>query len=202
MLEIGARTPTLAYCQAVCGYQRVEGTRATWETNMPSRIKDKEGREYSFVFHTFDIGLGGEFPLPEGEFDCVICTEVIEHIVFDPAKGLLDQIKRILKPGGILLLSTPNLSSLDALLRMTRNETPMMHPVFTEVGWLEHPKEYAPHELRKKIESVGFECLTLTTIAEPYEQGSTMNAAKTFLQSTGYDFELGNRFTLIVAQTR
>lgn len=38
-------------------------------------------------------------------FDAVICTQVLEH-VFQPVKGL-DEIYRILKPGGILLLSLP-----------------------------------------------------------------------------------------------
>jgi SAM-dependent methyltransferase len=38
-------------------------------------------------------------------FDVVICTEVMEHVV-DPQK-LIQEISRILKPGGLLLLSAP-----------------------------------------------------------------------------------------------
>ncbi len=39
-------------------------------------------------------------------FDLVLCSEVIEHIA-DPA-GALASIRRILRPGGVLLLSTPH----------------------------------------------------------------------------------------------
>jgi SAM-dependent methyltransferase len=44
--------------------------------------------------------------LPDNEFDGVIAIEVIEHIEQDDK--FLQQISRILKPGGFLLLTTPN----------------------------------------------------------------------------------------------
>lgn len=43
--------------------------------------------------------------LPEGEFDLVLCTEVIEHIADSPAA--LAGMHRLLRPGGTLILSTP-----------------------------------------------------------------------------------------------
>jgi glycosyltransferase involved in cell wall biosynthesis/2-polyprenyl-3-methyl-5-hydroxy-6-metoxy-1,4-benzoquinol methylase len=45
-------------------------------------------------------------PFPAGEFDWVIAVEVIEH-VREPAR-LLEEINRVLRPGGRLLLTTPN----------------------------------------------------------------------------------------------
>ena len=50
-----------------------------------------------------------ELPWPENTFDCVVCCEVIEHIV--DTDRLLSELKRVLKPGGVLVLSTPNLAS-------------------------------------------------------------------------------------------
>lgn len=44
-------------------------------------------------------------PFAESEFDFVFCTEVLEHVE-DDARGLRE-IARVLKPGGVLLLSTP-----------------------------------------------------------------------------------------------
>jgi SAM-dependent methyltransferase len=41
-----------------------------------------------------------------GGFDVVVCCEVIEHILND--QKLMDDITRCLKPGGTLLLTTPN----------------------------------------------------------------------------------------------
>ncbi|MDB5175754.1 MAG: methyltransferase [Candidatus Saccharibacteria bacterium] len=43
--------------------------------------------------------------IPADHFDIVVCTEVLEHTL-NPFLAV-DEIKRILKPGGIALISTP-----------------------------------------------------------------------------------------------
>lgn len=48
---------------------------------------------------------GGIFPVPDASFDAVICSQVLEHI-FTPA-DFLGEIRRVLRPGGSLLLTTP-----------------------------------------------------------------------------------------------
>lgn len=48
-------------------------------------------------------------------FDCVVFLETIEH-VYEPAR-FLREFHRILKPGGFLVLSTPNATSYHNLLR-------------------------------------------------------------------------------------
>ena len=50
------------------------------------------------------------FPYPENLFDAVFAGEVIEHL-YDPDR-FLGEIFRVLKPGGILVLTTPNLASI------------------------------------------------------------------------------------------
>lgn len=50
-----------------------------------------------------------DIPWANGFFDCVVCGEVIEHI-FDTDR-LVREMARVLKPGGRLFLSTPNLGS-------------------------------------------------------------------------------------------
>jgi dolichol-phosphate mannosyltransferase len=47
-----------------------------------------------------------ELPFPDGSFDCVICSEVVEHI---PAEEKpFDELARVLKTGGRLILGTPD----------------------------------------------------------------------------------------------
>lgn len=50
-------------------------------------------------------------PLADGSVGFVVFTEVIEHLRVGPLKALAE-LRRILKPGGRLLLSTPNLLSV------------------------------------------------------------------------------------------
>ena len=47
-----------------------------------------------------------ELPFDEDEFDCVVSFETLEHL--DDHQGLLTEFRRVLKPGGFLLLSTPD----------------------------------------------------------------------------------------------
>lgn len=43
-----------------------------------------------------------KLPFSEKSFDLIICTEVLEHVQ-DP-KGVLQEIKRVLKPGGVVIV--------------------------------------------------------------------------------------------------
>jgi SAM-dependent methyltransferase len=51
------------------------------------------------------IATADELPFSDGSFDCVICTEVLEHCA-DPA-AVLREVHRALKPGGRAFLTTP-----------------------------------------------------------------------------------------------
>lgn len=50
--------------------------------------------------------LSQPLPYPDEMFDKVICLEVLEHL-FDP-KFAVQEMARVLKPGGLLLVSVPN----------------------------------------------------------------------------------------------
>lgn len=48
-----------------------------------------------------------DLPYPDGRFDAVIFSEVIEHLVASPLPAL-KEMARVLRPGGRLILTTPN----------------------------------------------------------------------------------------------
>jgi SAM-dependent methyltransferase len=50
--------------------------------------------------------LNEPIPFPNDSFDAVICFEVLEHL-FQP-EAALREIHRVLKPGGLALISVPN----------------------------------------------------------------------------------------------
>ena len=60
---------------------------------------------------------GAPLPYPSAHFDAVVSMDVVEHLV-DPLPWLQDAL-RVLKPGGLLFLTTPNYASHS--LRMIEN---------------------------------------------------------------------------------
>lgn len=51
-------------------------------------------------------GSAFRLPFADASFNTVICSEVIEHIPFDEI--LFDEFRRVLRPGGVLVLGTPD----------------------------------------------------------------------------------------------
>src|SRR5438128_735965 len=47
-----------------------------------------------------------ELPFKDGTFDCVICSEVVEHVPAD--ERVFSELERVLEPGGRLILGTPD----------------------------------------------------------------------------------------------
>lgn len=67
----------------------------------------------------------GKWPLPDGYFDAVYCGELVEH-VFEPAH-VLAEIHRVLRVGGVCLLTTPNLASWYNRLSLLLGFQPFEH---------------------------------------------------------------------------
>lgn len=70
----------------------------------PTYVKELEKKGYN----TYQFDFNQKFPFKNNRFDLVITLEVIEHLV-EPA-NFIDEIKRILRKKGYLLISTPNIS--------------------------------------------------------------------------------------------
>src|SRR5438105_6723765 len=49
-------------------------------------------------------------PFADASFDCVVCSQVIEHVPADPA--IFTEFVRILRPGGLLILGTPDYATI------------------------------------------------------------------------------------------
>ncbi|HEY6024841.1 MAG TPA: bifunctional 2-polyprenyl-6-hydroxyphenol methylase/3-demethylubiquinol 3-O-methyltransferase UbiG [Pseudolabrys sp.] len=56
------------------------------------------------------VGSGEDLPLPGGSVDCVVCVDVLEHV--RSLDQVLDEIRRVLRPGGIFLFDTINRTPL------------------------------------------------------------------------------------------
>jgi 2-polyprenyl-3-methyl-5-hydroxy-6-metoxy-1,4-benzoquinol methylase len=98
--------------------------------------------------HDLDKGL----PFPDKMFDSVIAAEIIEH-VYDTDKFLME-IARVLKPGGILVLSTPNIACLSNRLRLLIGA----YPRYAEykAGGAGHIRIYTATAIKNQVADNGF----------------------------------------------
>ncbi len=62
-----------------------------------------------------DLNKTKELPYKNSMFDIVTATEVIEHL--ENFRATLREIYRVLKPGGVFVLSTPNILNINSRLR-------------------------------------------------------------------------------------
>lgn len=98
------------------------------------------------------------YPLPDGEADVVVSAETIEHL--ENPRALLRELYRLLKPGGVLVLTTPNqLSLLSKLTLVLRNE----FNAFQEAPGLypSHITALLEVDLRRMAAECGFRDITI-----------------------------------------
>lgn len=117
--------------------------------------------ELRFPHHRFD--LEERFPLPDNAYDLVIFTEVLEHLSRDPMHTM-SELNRITRPGGWLLLTTPNCISLQSVLKAVRGTHPYVWaPYSSSHDRDRHNREYTPGEVEMVLQASGFEVCALET---------------------------------------
>jgi 2-polyprenyl-3-methyl-5-hydroxy-6-metoxy-1,4-benzoquinol methylase len=96
------------------------------------------------------------FPFPSESFDLVIFTEVLEHIAVTDPCVILQEIRRVLRPGGRMLLSTPNVANLSNVVALIQGENVFWPPEIFYGSVDRHNREYAPQELLQLVARAGF----------------------------------------------
>ncbi len=87
-------------------------------------------------------------PFRDGCFSLIYLCDVIEHLFFMDVRIVLDEIVRVLRPGGKLVVSTPNLNRLGNICRLLKGYSPNP-PIYPEAcgETYGHIRELAPREL-------------------------------------------------------
>ena len=91
-------------------------------------------------------------PFDCGAFDTALCLDVLEHVGLLDQPRALSEIARVLKPGGGLLLSVPNLAHLHSRIRF------LLSGKLTRTSAVErHPGDRPLAEYLELLRSSGFE---------------------------------------------
>jgi dolichol-phosphate mannosyltransferase len=96
--------PKVSTCDIGCGSSHILAA-------MPHAVGlDLRHDKLAFMRRTNRLLVQGDgmlLPFADGQFDCVITSEVIEHIPNENGRHI-DEVTRILKPGGTLVIGTPD----------------------------------------------------------------------------------------------
>ena len=111
----------------------------------------------------------GKVPHPAGSFDLVICMEVLEHIhdqippgrlahswEGDGARSMVQGAWQLLKPNGLLFITTPNACSRIVMRQLFHMGAPYFYR--------KHVREYSPAEFRRLLTDAGFGIARMETL--------------------------------------
>jgi glycosyltransferase involved in cell wall biosynthesis/SAM-dependent methyltransferase len=131
------------------------------------KITSETGEAFECDVDLFDAEKDA-FPYEDASFDTVLCCELLEHLTADPMH-MMSEIHRVLKPGGALVLSTPNVASLRALHAILNGYHPGFFPAYIlprkegEEAEARHNREYTPKEVGQLFWEAGLDITHLET---------------------------------------
>jgi SAM-dependent methyltransferase len=167
ILEMGSYLQITAALKTRLGYGEV---RACYYgpagRKAHKRVQSVDGEEFECEVDLFNAETD-RFPYPDEYFSTVLCCELIEHLKADPMHTMAE-INRVLKPGGRVLLTTPNVISYRAIAGILQGYHPGFFPAYIRpdaAGHADarHNREYAPMEVTFLLRDAGFETESITT---------------------------------------
>ncbi len=155
VLDVGCAPPILSGSLLQLGY-RVTGI-------------DKNPETYESTYRRLGLPVlqcdldSDVLELSDSSFDMVVFNEVFEHLRIGPI-SVLAEIRRVLRPGGVVLLSTPNLRSIGGIRNFLFRGRAysvcqggfIAHDLVEGMGFAGHVREYTAVEMREFVVGVGF----------------------------------------------
>jgi 2-polyprenyl-3-methyl-5-hydroxy-6-metoxy-1,4-benzoquinol methylase len=152
VLDIGSHYLHQAVLLSLLGYD-VVGLDVPLFTDAPfvrERADAMNVRNISSLGHQAGEFLEG----CEGKFDLIICTEMLEHIAFNPV-AFWRRVWQLLADGGMIYVTTPNSFRMRALLKAFYRLVTFkglglpIDEVLTVITYGHHWKEYSAREIRE-----------------------------------------------------
>lgn len=163
VLELGSSPYFLSLClHRLCRGRVAHGNYfgTTAQSGSDRLVHQRTGEAIDFAFEHFNIE-SDDFPYPDASFDVVVFSELIEHLGLNPVRTL-SEIHRVLRPGGAVVVTTPNALSLERFATFLRGGSQMVDRYSPLFGYgARHNREYNPVELRTLLEACGFAVETM-----------------------------------------
>jgi SAM-dependent methyltransferase len=195
LLELGCWGPLLPYFKDVTGYSRVAGIG--YDEGKEKRLTRLEIGDKSFEYALMDVE-SDPMPFGDGEFNTVLIWELIEHLAYDPM-FMMAQVNRVLKTGGQVFITTPNIASARSIRAILDGGQPQLYPYYNKRRLLDrHHIEYAPPEIRALMAAAGFAVEVLET-PDVYNNGD-LQAVFSLLKAHGYPTELRGDTMLVIGR--
>ncbi len=163
VLEMGSYMQITPALKTKLGYGEVRGCYY----GPAGEVEHKSVQSFECDIDLFDAERD-RFPYQDEYFDTVLCCELIEHLPSDPMH-MMSEINRILKPGGALVITTPNITSKRAISAILQGYHPGFFPAYIRPSQpgaeveARHAREYAPREIELLFRDAGFERTLLET---------------------------------------
>lgn len=158
ILEMGCYLQITPALKNLLGYGEVRGCYLGRGPNDRKWVSACDGETFDCEIDLFNCECD-EFPYPEDFFATILCCELLEHLERDPMR-MMSGIRRILKPGGILLLTTPNIVSLRSIQAVLTGDHPGYYSRYPDPGISPgdhgHRREYTPTEIERLLTAAGF----------------------------------------------
>jgi SAM-dependent methyltransferase len=91
-------------------------------------------------------------PFPDGTFDRALCLDVLEHLTYEEQPRALAELHRVVRPGGELFVSVPNLAHLQSRIQFL-----LRGRLIRTASEVKHPGDRPVFEYRRLAARAGFE---------------------------------------------
>ena len=95
-------------------------------------------------------------PYSDNRFDAIFFTEVLEHIAIKDPIEILREFNRVLKPGGMIVISTPNVCNISNIIALLNGKNIFWRNEIFYGSLDRHNREYTPDELRELVKIENF----------------------------------------------
>ncbi len=113
-----------------------------------------EGVDPNYTSDHVRTGSLLDLPFPDGRFDRALCLDVLEHLEYQQQPVALAELFRVLRPGGELLVSVPNLAHLQSRIHFL-----LQGRLIRTASEYKHPGDRPAEEYVRLARSAGFDVI-------------------------------------------